>query len=754
MHSKIITSPVTRRRLRAHATLLLLVASLLTPTPLLRAQQGDATTRKDAATDKRAPHARAQTVAMPYHRQPTRAALKWADKELRRMTLDEKIGQLIAVGINATYLNQESDAFRELRRQVEQNHIGGLILFRGSVYESVHLVNRMQSFAREPLLVSADLEAGAGMRFDDTVNFPWNMAVGATGKPEYARRQGALTAREARALGVAQIFAPVVDVNNNAANPVINVRSYGEDPQAVALMGAAFIEGAQAGGVIATAKHFPGHGDTATDSHRGLPVINVPRARLDAVELVPFRAAIGAGVGAIMSAHIALPQIEPATVSPRAGRPTSTYADREVIVENATLPGTLSPQVLNGILRRDLGFDGIAVTDALDMSGLTIYFTPGEAAVRAVEAGADMLLKPSDPDAVLKGVREAVQSGRLTEKRIEESARRLLAAKYDLGLVKQRTTALEQIDQLVSGNEAQTLAQEIAEHAVTLVRDDAHRLPATSLKPDARIFNLAITNGEDRFFIAQPFVGAMAHGGRKMETLVLDERSSEAEIKKALERAQDADLVIVSMYGRVRTGQSNSGALPEPGARALTKLIERKAPLIGISFGNPYLLMSYPELQTYMVAYGDMPSLQRAAARVLLGEIDVVGRLPISLPQLYARGTGIQLKAQMRARVDDSQQMFFIIMNATAPELARPPAYNPASLFTIRIARVNPTIGEILGAIKKSMPNLIPEEYQPRLYLSLPEIGGGKPEAFDNAKTVADYKLKNGAAIALFLSGQ
>ncbi len=566
------------------------------------------------------------------------------------MTLDEKIGQLIAVGINATYLNQESDAFRELRRQVAQNHIGGLILFRGPVYESVHLVNRMQAFAREPLLISADLEAGAGMRFDDTVNFPWNMAVGATGNPEYARRQGALTAREARALGVAQIFAPVVDVNNNAANPVINVRSYGEDPQAVAMMGAAFIEGAQAGGVIATAKHFPGHGDTATDSHRGLPVINVPRARLDAVELVPFRAAIVAGVGAIMSAHIALPQIEPTTVSPRAGRPTSTYADREVIVENATLPGTLSPQVLNGILRRDLGFDGIAVTDALDMSGLTIYFTPGEAAVRAVEAGADMLLKPSDPDAVLQGVREAVQSGRLTEKRIEESARRLLAAKYDLGLVKQRSTSLEQIDQLVSGNEAQLLAQEIAEHAITLVRDDAHRLPAASLKPDARIFNLAITNGEDRFFIAQPFVGAMAHGGRKLETLVLDERSSEAEVKKALERAQDADLVVISMYGRVRTGQSNSGALPEPGARVLAKLIERKAPLVGISFGNPYLLMNYPELQTYMVAYGDMPSLQRAAARALLGEIDVTGRLPITLPQLYARGTGIQLKAQLRAQ--------------------------------------------------------------------------------------------------------
>ncbi|HYY42584.1 MAG TPA: hypothetical protein VE775_07600, partial [Pyrinomonadaceae bacterium] len=279
----------------------------------------------------------------------------------------------------------------------------------------------------------------------------------------------------------------------------------------------------------------------------------------------------------------------------------------------------------------------------------TIYFTQGEAAVRAIEAGADMLLKPSEPDAVVAGVRAAVQTGRLTEQRITESARRLLAAKYDLGLVRQRIAPLEQIDKLVSSEAAVQLAQEIAEHAITLVRDDAHRLPVAALKPDARIFNLTITNGEDRLFIGQTFVAALAHAGRRVETVVLDERSSEAEVKRALAGAEGADLVIVSMYGRVRTGQSNSGALPAPGGRALEKLMERKAPLVGISFGNPYLLMNFPDLKTYLIAYGDMPSLQRAAARAVLGEIDVTGRLPISLPQLYARGTGIQLKAQTRA---------------------------------------------------------------------------------------------------------
>ncbi|HEV2859684.1 MAG TPA: glycoside hydrolase family 3 N-terminal domain-containing protein [Pyrinomonadaceae bacterium] len=585
-----------------------------------------------------------------YSRTPSRDALKWADDELKKMTLEEKVGQLISIGVNARFLNQESEEFKALRRQVTENHVGGIILFRGPVYESVHLVNRMQQLARLPLLISADLEAGAGMRFEDTVNLPWNMAVGATGNPDLARRQGEVTAREARALGVQQIFAPVADVNNNAGNPVINVRSFGEDPTEVARFVAAFVEGAQGSGVIATAKHFPGHGDTAIDSHRGLPVIDVARARLDSVELVPFRAAIRAGVGSVMSAHIGLPQIDPTQVSPlpREAIVTAVYAEREIVNENAVLPGTLSPLVLNGILRRDLGFDGIVVTDAMDMSGLTIYFKQDEAAVRAVLAGADMLLKPADPDAAARGLREAVKSGRLTEKRIEESARRILAAKYDLGLVRQRTTPLEAVDKLVSGPEANRLADDIARSAVTLVRDDAGLLKrddGAGLRPDAKIFVLAVTNGEDRFFIANPFASEMARSGRRAETVVLDYRSTEEEVKAALEKASKADVVVASLYGRVRSGAVNSVGLPEQGARVLNSLLGQGKPVVGISFGNPYVLQSFPALKTYLVAYGDMPSLQRAAARAVTGRADVTGRLPISLPGLYPRGTGIQLKA-------------------------------------------------------------------------------------------------------------
>jgi len=563
------------------------------------------------------------------------------------MSLDQKIGQLISVGINATFLNQDSEAFKALRHQVVDNHVGGIILFRGPVYESVMIVNRMQELAKYPLLISADLEAGSGMRFDDTVNFPWNMAIAATGNPEYARRAGDLTGREARAMGIQQIYAPVSDVNNNAANPVINVRSYGEDPIEVSRYVSAFIEGAQRAGVIATAKHFPGHGDTATDSHRGLPEIDVTRERLNTIELVPFRAAVDAGVGAVMTGHIGLPLIDPTEITPLPKdvklNPIETDQDGEVVSAKGTMPTTLSP-VMNGILRNDLHFDGLIVTDAMSMSGLTLYFTQEEASVRAIEAGADLLLKPADPDAALRGVREAVKKGRLTEQRIDQSTRKVLAAKYDLGLTRQRVTSLDRIDRDVAGKQATELADDIAKDAITLVRNDSKLLPL-NLTSTTRVFNLAITNGDDRAVIAQPFIGAMARGGVKMDTIVLDDRSSDVEVTKAIDKATRADIVIVSMYGRVRTGQARSVALPEPGTRTLNELIERHARLVGISFGNPYILMSFPRLQTYLVAYGDMQSLQEETAQALLGRQDLKGRLPISLPGLYPRGTGTQLRA-------------------------------------------------------------------------------------------------------------
>lgn len=581
----------------------------------------------------------------PYSVQPSREALKWADKELRQMSLQQKIGQLVSVGINAVFLNRESDAYKELRRQVENNHVGGLILFGSPVYESVVLINRMQGHARLPLLISADLERGAGMRLFDTTDFGWVMATGATGNPEYARRMGEITGHEARALGIQHVLAPVVDVNNNAANPVINVRSFGEDPADVGRFAAAFIKGAQSAGVIATAKHFPGHGNTVTDSHRGLPSLNFSLAELNRIELAPFRTSIEAGVGSVMVGHVALPQIDPAGVTPLPKDlriyPIDTSEEGEIIAEGVSTPASMS-QPIGALLTNDLGFKGLVVTDALSMSGLTIYYTQEEAGVRALLAGADMLLKPADVDACIRGVIAAVRSGRLTEKRIDVSARKILAAKYDLGLLKQRLTSIDEVDIAVSKPAAFQLAQEIAEHAITLVRNDANLLP---LKPvsETRVLNLAIVNGETN---TSPFASALAAAGYKVETIVLDDRSTEAEAQKALEKVTGANLVIASLYGRVRTGNTNSIGLPPTGVTALNAILNAKTPVVGISFGNPYLLQSFPALRTYLIAYGDMPALQQAAARSILGEIETSGKLPISLSGLYPRGTGIQMKVQ------------------------------------------------------------------------------------------------------------
>jgi beta-N-acetylhexosaminidase len=572
---------------------------------------------------------------------PSKKAEKWADKQLKKMSADEKIGQLVHIGINARFLNQESPEFVELKRQVVENKIGGITVFVGGVYETVHLINRMQQAAQIPLLISADFETGVGMRFEEAVNFPWNMAVAATGNPDFARRQGEITAREARALGVQWDFAPDADVNNNADNPVINVRSYGENPQDVARFAAAFITGLQLGNVLATAKHFPGHGDTAVDSHRGLPVINFSRERLEKIELVPFRAVIGAGVGSVMVAHIGLPLIDPTEVKPLKQPVKASYTDSQVVTENASLPSTLSPKVITDMLRKDLQFDGLIATDALDMSGLTLYFNQDEAAVRAFLAGADVLLKPASADAAIKGLREAVKQGRISEERLNESARKILAWKYELGLTKQKITPLETIDTSVSGLQTRQLSDEIAAGAMTLVKNGTNNLPLAKGK---KATILCITNGEDRAFVGNTFTGTLRALGVNAERIVIDERSTAKEISEAIEKAKNSEIVIAGLFGRVRSGAKNSVGLPDAGTQVLREVLRIKPDTISVSFGNPYLLKSFPAMKTYVVAYGDMTSLQRAAARALSGETDFTGKLPISISEDYPRGTGLSLR--------------------------------------------------------------------------------------------------------------
>lgn len=571
--------------------------------------------------------------------EPSEKSWKQADKLLKKMTLDEKIGQLVHIGINARYASQDSEFFKNIQREVVENKVGGIIVFAGGVYETVHFVNRMQENAKIPLLISADFESGVGMRFDETANFPWNMAVAATGNPELARRKGEIVGREAKALGVYQVFAPVVDVNNNADNPVINFRSYGENPNDVARFGVAFTQGLQSQRVIATAKHFPGHGDTAVDSHRGLPIIDVDRKRLDSIELVPFKAVIDAGIASVMIAHIALPQIDPTEIKPLK-QSINLDTDSAFANEKATMPSTLSPLINTQILHKELGFKGLTVTDAMSMSGLTQYFNQDEAAVRAILAGSDILEKPADNDLSLKGLREAVSSGRISMERLNESVRKQLAWKFELGLFKNKITPIDAIDRIVSNQEMRTLNDEIAKNAVTLVKKQEGVLP---LQRGKKAVVLTLTNGEDRNFVGNNFVGTLRSQGLDAERVVFDDRSNSEEATAALAKIQKADLVIVALFARVRSGAKNSIGLPEKGLAVLQATLKGEKPVVSVSFGNPYFLRNFPEMQTYIAAFGDMQSLQKAAANAITGNADFVGRLPITIGS-HPLGTGLNLK--------------------------------------------------------------------------------------------------------------
>lgn len=582
-----------------------------------------------------------QRAAKPF--KPSSSSVRKAKAQLKRMSDDEKIGQLVHIGINARFLNRESAEFKRLEREVRENKVGGVIVFAGPVYETVHLVNRMQEAAKIPLLVSADFETGVGMRMEDTVNFPWSMAVAASGDPELARRMGEITGREANALGVHQVFAPVLDINDNAQNPVINVRSFGEDAESVARFGIAFAQGLQSQRVIATAKHFPGHGNTSVDSHRGLPEITLSADQLERNEFVPFRRAFASGIASVMVSHIALPSLDDEKVKPLAERPEGQYSATEIVTEAGTIPATLSGRIVTGLLREKMRFNGLIVTDALDMSGLTIYFDPEEAAVRALLAGNDILLKPSDSGRAISGLKKALKEGRITREIIDSAVLRQLAWKFEIGLFKQRVTPLDRIDSIVSSGETSKLAEEIADAAVTLVENRSGAIP---LKPGSDILLLVISNGVDRISAGRPLADSLSLAGFKVERVALDARSPLDEAIAATEKARAAGSVVTALFGRVRSGSEASIGLPGPGANALSEVLKARPDAISIAFGNPYLIDSFPEMGSYVVAYGDMPALQRAAAEKLAGSSGFRGKLPVTLNGNYPRGTGVQLTAR------------------------------------------------------------------------------------------------------------
>ncbi len=591
----------------------------------------------------------------PLNRELTKEEEKWVRDKMKQLTLEAKIGQMFMADGNAIFMNRQTDAYQQLKHHIEDNKVGGVLWFRSDVWTTAVLTNRLQGMADIPLLVASDLEMGLGMRLNDTQWWPPNMAVAATGDTRYALNQGICTAREARAIGINWLFAPVADVNNNPENPVINVRSYSEDPQTVANFALAFVQGAQGENVLACAKHFPGHGNTATDSHIGLPVVDVSKDSLSKLELLPFRVLAGTdnkknesfAVSAVMSAHISLPQIEPDAVAPvrklsANEQSTAEFTSQtEVTSPKVTKPATLSNKILTGILRNELKFGGLVVTDAMNMAGISARYDAATAALEAIKAGVDVIEKCPDIDAAITGIKEAVAKKEITEDRINASVERILRAKVALGLIEEHIVDLDKVDQIVSSPGCQILAQEIADRSITLVRDEKKLLP---LKSGARLLNITFAD-DDGVFNSNTFVTELRNRKMNVESVTVDHRATEADLQKLFARLEQSkfDAVIFSSLVRARSGKGTV-SLPPIGMRLADELTKRDLPLIVISFGNPYLLTAMPNTKAYLAAYSPYPFSQYAAAKAILGVNEITGKLPISLPGLYQRGHGIEVR--------------------------------------------------------------------------------------------------------------
>ena len=558
----------------------------------------------------------------------------WVERTLTGLTLRQKVGQLIMPWVLGDFAPEGSPSHDRILEYIEDQGIGGVIMSVGSPTEVAAKLNDFQAHSNIPLLVAADLETGAGFRMRGAVqmpgtielggatDFPSLMAVGATADPQLAYEMGRITAREARGVGIHIPFAPVLDVNNNPDNPIINVRSFGENPEDVAELGAAFVRGVQEHGAIATGKHFPGHGDTETDSHLGLPVIPHSRARMDSVEIFPFRHAIEAGMGAVMTAHISVPSLD------------GGVGD----------PATLSSAVLTDLLRDEMEFDGLLFTDAMDMSAISRGFGAEEASVRAIEAGADVILMPPSVERAVEGIAAAVESGRIEASRIDASVRRILETKKQMGLDRDRTVQIDQIGQVVGIPAHTQVAAEIAERSITLLHNGGNLLPLLGTR-SARVMSVSFRRTSD-VLAGRYFNTRLRQTYPRLTTAGLDVNSGPALYEDLLRQARQQALVILSTYVTAFS-QSGSLALPEEVVDFAGQLTEIGVPHIVISFGNPYLITELPDVRAYMLAWSGSEVSQTAAAQALFGDIEISGRVPTRIPPLYEIGDGIMIPKKL-----------------------------------------------------------------------------------------------------------
>ena len=575
-----------------------------------------------------------KTVAAPARPAALSEPDRWADSVLTTMSLRDRAAQMVWPNIYADYVPADALSWRRVSSYVTADKVGGILMSVGSPIEMAVKLNALQRMSALPLLVGADLETGAGMRarggyfvpngidLGGATVFPSEMAYGAANDTALTYTEGRVTAREGRALGIHINFSPVLDVNNNPANPVINTRSYGEDPHEVARLGAAYIHGLQENGMIATAKHFPGHGDTETNSHLALPIVNVSRARLDTVELVPFRAAIKAGVGAVMTFHGSMPALD-----------------------SSGAPGTLSSNVVTGLLRTQLGFNGLIISDAMDMKGVTDKYGATEAIKRAVAAGVDVLIQPADVPAAINAVVDGVSEGRYSDTRVSEAARRILAMKHRLNLDHDRYANLDSLRAIVGDSAHVALAQQAADRSITVVRDSLHILPL-KLSAASRILSITIARRSD-LGASDAFNATLGRLVPSMRTEFVMSDDPAVNYPRLASMADSADVTIVSSY----VGQSwNVTSVDAPKAFAdwIGRIVANGRKVIVVAFGNPYLLSQIPGVPEYVVAWDGAPASQQSAARVITGITPASGHLPITIPPVAKRGDGLTVTPDSR----------------------------------------------------------------------------------------------------------
>lgn len=540
------------------------------------------------------------------------------DSVLSSLSMDEKIGQLFAIRAFGEFQNESELGVLRLEQLITDYHVGGILFFRGDIYNQVMISNRLQALSKLPLWISQDMEFGAAMRVDGATRFTPAMGIAATTNPENAFLSGLITAREAKALGVNQIFAPVLDVNNNPDNPVINVRSYSADPAIVSEYATQFMLGAESVGILATGKHFPGHGDTNVDSHLALPTIPHDYARLDSLELVPFRQVINNGLRSVMSAHISFPNIS----------------------RNIGLPGTLDDSIIQDILIDSLNFDGLIVSDGLEMRGIADHYSPGEAVIMSLLAGVDLMLVSPDEITAINDLKKAIESGRITEERLDHSVRKILALKREHSLFENRFTDIDALYSEINKPEFQAIADRIGRESVTLLKNERNIIPIRELiYPE--IVLIAVSDGS-----GHPSATQLAREVRKYHSNVrfhsIDDRTNEEEYQQLKNDADRAHLLVIGSFISVRTNFPIQ--IPDRQFQALNEIMTDDKPSVLMAFGNPYIIRDLPDNDVHILAWSSSSDQVRQSVPALFGASAIQGRFPGSIPGMYDLGDGISIE--------------------------------------------------------------------------------------------------------------